>query len=127
MKEQKNNREKWLHVRLTDQEYRYIQEEFSRTTDQKMSIYIRKMILGQPHIGRVRNQSTDDLVNQLAHLRMELNAAGNNLNQAVKKLHTFRDFKQIEGWLLTWERDKKGFYKSLDAITVSLEKISDQW
>lgn len=127
MSEQKNNREKWLHVRLTEQEYRYIQEQFSRTTDQKISAYIRKMILGKPHIGKVRNQSMDDLVTQLSGLRMELNAAGNNLNQAVKKLHTFREFRQVEGWLLTWELDKKGFYKSLDAITVSLEIISDQW
>jgi len=127
MKEQKNNREKWLHVRLTEQEYGAIQEQFLKTMDQKLSVYIRKIILGKPHIGKVRNQSIDGLITELATLRMELNAVGKNLNQAVKKLHTLKDIPQIEGWLLTWELDKKNFYKSLESVTVSMEKISDQW
>ncbi|RKE47137.1 plasmid mobilization protein [Sphingobacterium detergens] len=127
MSEQKNNREKWLHVRLTEQEHNFIKKQFSRTTEQKISSYIRKIILAKPMIGKVRNQSTEDLITELAKLRIELNAAGNNLNQAVKRLHTLRDLNQVEGWLLTWELDKKSFYKSVAAINNSLEKISDQW
>lgn len=127
MNEQKNNREKWLHVRLTEQENNFIKKQFSMTTEKKISAYIRKMILEKPMIGKVRNQSTDDLITELGKLRMELNAAGNNLNQAVKKLHTLKDLNQIEGWLLTWEMDKISFYKSIASINNSLEKISDQW
>lgn len=127
MEEQKNNREKWLHVRLTEQEHSIIQKEFSKTMDKKISAYIRKLILGKPHIGKVRNQSIDDLITELAMLRMELNAAGKNLNQVIKKLHTLKDLKEVEGWLLTWELDKRNFYKSVSAIDDSLDKISQQW
>jgi hypothetical protein len=125
--EKKKNRDKWLHVRLNTAEYDRIHNQFEKTTDGKISEYIRKIILGKPHIGSVRNQSTDDLVTELGKLRMELNAAGNNLNQAVKKLHALKDFKDIERWILSWELDKKGFYRSLESITVCLTKINSQW
>jgi len=127
MDEKKNNREKWLHVRLTDQEHTFIQEQFSRTTDRKISTYIRKIILEKPIIGKVRNQSTDELIIELGKLRMELNGAGNNLNQAVKKLHTMKDLKDIEGWLMTWELDKKTFFQSLQEISICLGKINEKW
>lgn len=127
MNEKKNNREKWLHVRLTDQEFNFIQEQFSRTTERKISTYIRTHIMRKPMIGKVRNQSADELITVLGTLRMELKAAGNNLNQAVKKLHTMRDFKGVEGWLITWELDKKRFFKSLEQITDCLTKIDEKW
>ncbi|WP_343566236.1 plasmid mobilization relaxosome protein MobC [Sphingobacterium sp.] len=127
MNEKKNNREKWLHVRLTEQEFNLIQEQFRRTMERKISVYIRSIILGKPMIGKVRNQSADELITVLGTLRMELKAAGINLNQAVKKLHTMRELKGVEAWLVTWELDKKRFFKSLEQITNCLTKIDEQW
>ncbi len=127
MNEKKNNREKWLHVRLTESEFNLIQEQFRRTMERKISVYIRSIILGKPMIGKVRNQSADELIAVLGTLRMELKAAGNNLNQAVKKLHSMRDFKGVEAWVITWELDKKRFFKSLQQITDCLAKIDEQW
>ncbi len=127
MNEKKNNREKWLHVRLTESEFNLIQEQFRRTMERKISVYIRSIILGKPMIGKVRNQSADELIAVLGTLRMELKAARNNLNQAVKKLHSMRDFKGVEAWLITWELDKKRFFKSLQQITDCLAKIDEQW
>lgn len=127
MNEKKNNREKWLHVRLTESEFNLIQEQFRRTMERKISVYIRSIILGKPMIGKVRNQSADELIAVLGSLRMELKAAGNNLNQAVKKLHSMRDFKGVEAWLITWELDKKRFFKSLEQINDCLAKIDEQW
>jgi len=127
MEEKKNNRDKWLHVRVNADELKTINDGFAKTMDDGLSTYIRKIILGKPHIGRYRNQSQDALVNELAKVRMELNSAGNNLNQAVKKLHTLKITDEIKGWLISWELDKKSFYKSLEAVNSAIAKIADQW
>lgn len=127
MNEKKNNREKWLHVRLTELEFNLIQEQFRRTMERKIKVYIRSVILDKPMIGKVRNQSGDELIAMLCTLRMELKAAENNLNQAVKKLHFMRDFKGVEAWLITCELDKKRFFKSLTRSLNCLTKIDEQW
>src|SRR5690349_1673854 len=107
MKDQKNNRNKWLHVRVTVAEHGDINKAFSKTTSTKLSEYLRKQILGKSHIGRYRNETLNDFVTELAALKMELKAAGNNLNQAVKKLHTLNRGSDLERWLITWELDKR--------------------
>ncbi|WP_214226674.1 plasmid mobilization relaxosome protein MobC [Pedobacter sp. B4-66] len=127
MKDQKNNRNKWLHVRLTVAEHEAINKAFSKTTSLKLSEYLRKQLLGKPHIGRYRNDSLNEFVTVLSALKMELKAAGNNLNQAVKKLHTLNDRKDMERWLITWELDKRGFQKSVESIARHMDKINDQW
>jgi len=127
MSDKKNNRDKWLHVRLNSDEFKRLHKQFESTTASKRSEYIRKIILGKPHIGKSRNLSIDEVITELGKLRMELKAAGNNLNQAVKKLHSVKHIIEIEPWLLTWELDKKKFYSTLSGITASLDKLSDQW
>ncbi|WP_448635423.1 plasmid mobilization protein [Pedobacter panaciterrae] len=127
MNKQKNNRNKWLHVRLTEAEHNAVNNAFSKTTSTKLSEFLRKQVLSKPHIGRYRNDSLNEFVTVLAALKMELKAAGNNLNQAVKKLHTLSDKKDMERWLITWELDKRSFQKSVDSIASHMDKINDQW
>ncbi|WP_025144880.1 plasmid mobilization protein [Pedobacter jeongneungensis] len=127
MEDQKNNRIKLLQVRLTTAEHHAILKTFSKTTSRKLSDYVRKIILGKPHIGKIRNESLDDFVTVLAQLKMELKAAGNNLNQAVKKLHSLNQGGELEQWLISWELGKRTFQKSVDAITRHLDKINDEW
>lgn len=127
MKEQKNNRNKWLHIRISEDELQRIGKGYAATKSTVMSDYLRKLILGKPHIGRYRNESLDDFVTVLGQLKMELKAAGNNLNQAVKKLHTLNKGNDLERWLVTWELDKRSFQKSVEAIAAHMDKINDQW
>ncbi len=127
MKEQKNNRNKWLHIRISEDELQRIGKGYAATKSTVMSDYLRKLILGKPHIGRYRNESLDDFVTVLGQLKMELKAAGNNLNQAVKKLHTLNKGNDLERWLITWELDKRSFQKSVEAIAAHMDKINDQW
>ncbi|MBT2561338.1 plasmid mobilization relaxosome protein MobC [Pedobacter sp. ISL-68] len=127
MKEQKNNRNKWLHVRVTEAELEAILKAYSKTTSPKFSDFLRRQVLAKPHIGKYRNESLNDFVTVLAGLKMELKAAGNNLNQAVKKLHTLNHRSELERWLVTWELDKRSFQKSVESITRHMDKINDQW
>lgn len=54
----------------------------------KLSEYSRQVLLGKPITVLYRNESMDKILEELALLRKELNAVGNNLNQTVHKLHS---------------------------------------
>lgn len=127
MQEQKRNRDKLVQARLTQAEFDAIQKQFSRTTNRKLSEFIRKQLLSKPHIGKVRNESLDDFATELSRLRMELNGIGNNFNQAVKKLHTLNSKSEIDHWLVSWELDKRSFQKCVQSVADHMDKVNDQW
>jgi hypothetical protein len=127
MKEQKKNREKWLHVRLTEQEFSQINEQFSAATDQKLSDFARRKLLGKPVRVLTRSQSFDQLTEQLARLRAELARLAGNYNQAVKKLNTLARIKDFEQWLLTYELDRRKLLAQVDKTRELITQIAEKW
>jgi transcriptional regulator of NAD metabolism len=47
-----------------------------------------------------RNQSADEFLAEMIQLKHELNAIGNNFNQAVHKLHTLDHTADIKAWAI---------------------------
>jgi hypothetical protein len=127
MDRQRNNRNKWLHIRLTEAEYKKINAGFSRSTKRKISEYARGIMLDKPITVYTRNQSFDDFVAEVMLLRSELKAIGNNFNQAVKKLHTAGSDAEIKAWALLNENSKQLFFKKADEIYSKIAQIIDQW
>ena len=87
----------WIGFRVKPEEYRQIHRHFSATTCRKLSEYARKVLLNRPVTVKFRNQSADEFLSSMLPLKNELNAIGNNFNQAVKKLHSLdriSEFKQ---------------------------------
>ncbi|QIH40293.1 plasmid mobilization relaxosome protein MobC [Flavobacterium sp. Sr18] len=126
MKEQ-NNRTKWLHLRLTPDEYQKILKEFNRSTCRKISDYARKNLLQKPIVNTYRNQSLDDFMAEMIRLRGELNAIGNNFNQAVKKLHTLHQITDFKHWLISYELEKKILFNKVDKIKKHIQKFAETW
>ena len=127
MKEENNNRNRWLHVRLTKEEYGKIHKEFSRTNSRKLSEYARKILLGKPMVSTFRNRSHDDLMTEAVRLRNELNNIGNNFNQAVKKLHTLHQIQDFKNWIYAYESDEKKLLDKVEEIKNHIQKIAEQW
>jgi hypothetical protein len=127
MHEQKNNRTKWLHLRLSPQEYERLYKEFSKTTCRKLSDYSRKILLGKPVVATYRNQSLDDFMTEVMQLRSELNSIGNNFNQVVKKLHSLNQVDEMKGWFMTYESGRMDIFHKIDQIKLCINKIADQW
>ncbi|MEO7984721.1 MAG: plasmid mobilization relaxosome protein MobC [Bacteroidota bacterium] len=127
MSEQNTNRTKWLHVRLRPEEFEKINSQYKKTTCRKLSEYARKILLGKPLIATTRNQSLDDFMSEAIKLRNELNALGNNFNQAVKKLHTLQQISEFRGWLITHELEKKILQNKIDEIKNHIQKIAEKW
>lgn len=87
MRDEKKNKIKWVHLRLTPEEHLWLQEKIERTTCRNRSEYIRDVLFNRPLVTTYRNTSLDSCMEQLALLNRELNAIGNNINQITKKMH----------------------------------------
>jgi len=72
---------------------------------------------------RYRNQTADDFLEEMILLKRELNAIGNNSNQAVHRLHTLDHMPEIKAWAILNESGKKLFLKKVQEITEKMNQI----
>jgi hypothetical protein len=63
-------------------EYIKLETIWKKTTIEKLSEYLRRLIFNKPVTGFVRNRSLDKFMAEMTLLRKELNAIGVNFNQA---------------------------------------------
>ena len=127
MKETKQIRSKWLTIRLNEDEKKKLYKLYHRTASNSISEYVRAVLLQEPVIILYRNQSADDFLAQMLLLKNELNAIGNNFNQAVHKLHTLDHFSEIKTWALMNENSKKLFIQKVEEIKERMNQIYYQW
>ncbi|TAN00423.1 MAG: plasmid mobilization relaxosome protein MobC [Chitinophagaceae bacterium] len=127
MERQKNNKTRWINIRLHPEQYDIIYQKFKATTCRKLSEYARRVLLDKAVTVYTRNQSLDDFMAEMIRLRNELSAIGNNYNQVVKRLHTLTDFQSIQQWLLLNEKSKQILLQKVDEIKLKINSISDKW
>jgi hypothetical protein len=127
MSETNNKLSKWLHIRLTQQDYKKINDRFSKTTCRKLSEYARRVLLDKVITVNHRNQSLDDFMTEMIGLRNELKSIGNNLNQSVKKLHTLEQISEFKAWIIINEKHQQILEKKVDEIKAKINQISDAW
>ncbi len=127
MKEQNSNRTRIIGLRLTPDEYAKIEKKWKASTCRKLSDYVRRSIFDKPIVTTYRNTSQDDLMAELTRLRNELNAVGNNFNQAVKKLHTLSQIAEFRSWLIAYEVEKKILSNKVDEVRNNVKKILEIW
>ena len=117
----------WISFRVKPAEYQKIHGLFSKSTHRKLSEYARNVLLQKPVTIKVRNESADQFLHEMIGLKKELNAIGNNYNQAVKKLHTLNHISEVKGWLNSHEALHHNFLLLTERIFQKLNKIHQQW
>lgn len=127
MIEEDKNRNRWLHLRLTNAEYEILHEYFKSSTCPKLSDFARKNLLQKPVVMKYRNASLDEVMTELIVLRKDLNGIGNNFNQAVKKLHSLVKISEFKHWITVYELEKKVLFNSMEQIKKNIEKLSEKW
>ncbi len=120
-------RKRWVHLRLSEDEFNIVTANFKATTCRSRSDYIRKIILNKPVNVKVRNQSADGFLAVALQLKKELNAIGNNFNQAVHKLHILSDNRDLEQWLAGHATMHKMLVQKVNDIGNAMDKIYQQW
>ncbi len=127
MERKKSNRTRIIGLRLTPEEYAAIERKWKASTCRKLSDYVRRNLFDKPVVTTYRNRSQDDVLTELTRLRSELNAVGNNFNQAVKRLQTLRQIPEFKSWLITWELEKKILFNKMDEVKNNIKKILEVW
>ena len=127
MKEEKSNRTRIIGLRLTPREYANIERKWKASTCRKLSDYIRRSLFDKPVVTTYRNKSQDDIMAELTKLRNELNALGNNFNQAVKRLHTLQQIPEFKAWVVTYELERRTLQNKLDEVRNNIKKMLELW
>lgn len=127
MSDQKNNRKKWLHIRLTDLEYEKLFKGFSSSTKRKFSDYARDLLLDKPITVYTRDQTLEKGVQVLGELKRELSAIGNNFNQAVKRIHIEAGRGSISSTAKDAEKFYGQFVDKTDTINNKIQQIFRSW
>ena len=127
MKETKKIRSKWLNIRLDEDEEKKINRLYSRTTSSSLSEYARDVLLKEPVTILYRSQTEDDFLAEMILLKKELNAIGNNFNQAVHRLHMLDQVSDIKSWIILNERSNEIFMKKIEEIKEKMNQIYEQW
>nr|WP_314896916.1 plasmid mobilization relaxosome protein MobC [uncultured Flavobacterium sp.] len=127
MERENSNRTRIVGLRFTPEEYVKIERKWKASTCRKLSDYIRKHLFNKPINTTYRNQSLDDMTCEMMLLYKQLNAIGNNFNQAVKKLHTLDQIPEFKVWIISSEQDKKILLNKVEEIKICIQKISEKW
>lgn len=128
MKEkQQSKRTRVVGTRITEDEFKIIENGWKKTTCIKISDYLRKVIFNKPVVKAYRNKSLDDLIAELSLLRQELNRIGVNYNQSVKRLHTLGDLSEFKRWMATNEVEKRTLGNKIEEIKNHVKKIAQSW
>jgi len=125
MKKEKRTRK--VTVRFTQTEYEKLDKKFQNTTSSQLSHYVRCVLLEKPVVIKYRNQSLDVFMEEAILLRQELNAIGNNFNQAVKKLHSLKQIPEFRQWFITNEATQQQLQHHTKLIQQRISQMSDQW
>ncbi len=127
MEKENANRTRIIGLRLTPHEYAKIEKKWRASTCRKLSEYVRRSLFEKPIVTTYRNRSLDDFMAEMIRLRGELNAVGNNFNQAVKKLHTLHQISEFKSWLMAYEVEKKTLFNKVDEVKNRIQKMSETW
>lgn len=127
MEKENANRTRIIGLRLAPHEFAKIEKKWQASTCRKLSEYVRRTLLEKPIVTTYRNRSLDDFMAEMIRLRGELNAVGNNFNQAVKKLHTLHQISEFKSWLIAYEVEKKTLFNKVDEVKNRIQKMSETW
>lgn len=127
MKEKSLIRKKWLTIRLNEKEEKKLLDYFQKSTSPALSEYARDVLLQKPVTILYRNASADAWLEEMILLKRELNAIGNNFNQAVHRLHTLDFASEVKDWALRNETSKNQFFSKVTEIQLKMNEIYELW
>lgn len=127
MEDNKKKRNKWLAVRLNEDELSLINSKLATTTERKLATYARKVLLAGPVTIVQRDGSLDEFLALLVRLQKDLNGVTNNYNQMLHKLHLLRTESDINAWVMLYESEKKILFSCIAEMKELIKAGAKQW
>jgi hypothetical protein len=127
MEKQAENRSHRLIVRFKPTEFELIEKRFKKTMFRKLSEYTRNVLLEKNITVTYRDKAMDEVLEELILLRRELNAIGNNLNQAMRQINSAHGDADARLWanLLTTVTSK--LEPAIQQIKERMNHYADIW
>lgn len=126
-KSEKEVRRKMVVVRMNETEFNQFEKFQKQTTEKDTSTYLRKVALQKPVTVKYRNESADDFLLDMLGLKKELNAIGNNFNQAVHKLHILDKIPEFRVWVQQYDGLQKTLISKVEEIKLRMNQLYEQW
>jgi hypothetical protein len=126
-KAEKEVRKNFVKTRMNDDELEQVTKWQQKTTEKDISSYLRKVALQKPVIFKYRNQTADDFLREIISLKKELNAVGNNFNQAVHKLHILDKIPEFRVWINQYDGLQKSLVGKVEEIKLRMNQMYEQW
>jgi hypothetical protein len=120
-------RKKMVVVRMNEREINQLTKLQGKTTEKDTSAYLRKVALQKPVTVKYRNESADDFLLDMLNLKKELNAIGNNFNQAVHKLHILDKIPEFRVWVQQYDGLQKVLISKVEEIKLRMNQLYEQW
>lgn len=120
-------RKKMVVVRMNETEINQLTKLQEKTTEKDTSAYLRKVALQKPVTVKYRNESADDFLMDMLNLKKELNAIGNNFNQAVHKLHILDKIPEFRVWVQQYDGLQKVLISKVEEIKLRMNQLYEQW
>lgn len=127
MSEQEENRTRWYNIRLKPDEYQLLNRRFKKTQFRKLSEYMRSVLLEKPVTVTYRDKGMDDVLEELVLLRRELNAIGNNLNQAMRNINAAHGHADTRLWMNLMSIINSKLEPSISQIKERMNQHADIW
>lgn len=126
-KSEKEVRRKMVVIRMNETEFNQLEKFQQLTTEKDTSSYLRKVALRKPVTVKYRNESADDFLLDMLGLKKELNAIGNNFNQAVHKLHILDKIPEFRVWVQQYDGLQKALISKVEEIKLRMNQLYEQW
>lgn len=120
-------RKQFFKIRMNGHELEELKKLKGQSTERSVSNYARKVVLQKPITIRYRNSSADEFLIQMKELQKELNAIGNNFNQAVHKLHLLRTIPEFRAWITNYESLHQAVSAKVQDINSKVAQLYEQW
>jgi len=127
MATQEDKRIQWKNLRFKPEEYQFLEKRFKKTSFRKLSEYMRSVLLEKPVTVNYRDKAMDDVLEEMILLRQELNAIGNNLNQAMRSLNSAHGNADTRLWMNLLGIIKTRLEPSIDQIKERMNQYADIW
>jgi uncharacterized protein YktA (UPF0223 family) len=127
MKKQENEvRKIFVKIRINEAELDKLKSNQRKTTKRSLSEYLRAVALQMPVMVKFRSQSTDDFLHEIISLKRELNAVGNNFNQAVHKLHLLDKIPEFREWIKQYDGLHRTLVNKFEEIKSKMNSMYEQ-
>ena len=116
-----------IKTRVNDRKFEELQRILRRSPQTDMSALIRAILEDRPIKTVTRDQTLDNTMEELAAIRTEIKAVGNNINQITKRFHSSPEHQRKAFFANAAFSTLQSLEPKIDRLLVIISKLGKKW